>query len=424
MMRWSQSLFGRTALLIAGALLLFSIIAWQARVWTVVVPAAQATAHVLTERARAALAARRAGQPLPPDTRFEQSDPPQTTLRFHGFAYGHYVDAIRKDLSSFLDSPDVRIGRMAAPLELWIRVPDDVQGRWLVMSWRPGGPQAPLAALGVLVAGALIVLVAAGVSARRLTAPLAGLAAAAARLGDGEAVDIATNSGPSEVRSLAIAFQSMAHRLVELDEQRELMLGGISHDLRTPLARIRVAIELVDTQDQALRDEMAASVEEMDRMIGQFLNYVRANYREGAAAASLDDVVRETLAVNGRDGQVELELDAGECRHFAVGCIRHTVLNLVQNALEYGRPPVSLRTASTGQEIELQVTDHGTGLTSGEWLEALKPFHRLRTQPGGAHSGLGLALVDRLVRTSGGSLESERHDGVFTVTVRLPASSG
>src|SRR6266700_4176447 len=225
MKSWSQSLFGRTALLIAGALLLFSIIAWQAMAWTVVVPAAQATAHVLTERAQAALAARDEGRPLPPDTRFEQSDPPHTTLHLRGVAYAHYVDAIRRDLSSSLESPDVRIGRMAAPLELWIHVPD-AQGRWLVMSWRPGGPQASLATLGVMTAGALIVLVAAGFSARRLTAPLAGLAAAAARLGEGERVEIATNSGPSEVRSLAVAFQSMSHRLGELDEQRELMLGG------------------------------------------------------------------------------------------------------------------------------------------------------------------------------------------------------
>jgi len=418
---WPQSLFGRTAALIGSTLLLFSIIAWQAMVWTIIVPAAELTVQVLTQRAQTAIAAQHTGQALPPDTRFEDALSPDMARRFHGFAYGAYVDVVRRDLQTALNSPDVRIGRVPPPSEVWVRMPD-APDRWLVMSWRLGGPKAPLAALGVLASGALIVLVGAGLSARRLTAPLAGLAAAAARVAAGETVDIATAAGPSEVRSLAVAFQSMSHRLAELDAQRELMLGGISHDLRTPLARIRVAVELLDAQDPALVDEMTASVEEMDRMIGQFLNYVRANYRERPSAASLDDVARETLAAHGGNAHFQLALGAGEMRYFAVECVRHTLLNLVQNAFEYGRVPVSVCTSASAQEIEFTVADHGVGLSPAEWSEAVKPFHRLRSQPDKGHTGLGLALVDRLVGMCGGSLQSKQIRGGFNVTVRLPAS--
>jgi two-component system osmolarity sensor histidine kinase EnvZ len=417
---WPRSLFGRTAVLIASTLLVFSIVAWQAMILTVVLPAAQLTVHVLTQRAQAAVAARRTGQAMPLETRFESQGPASAAPRFRGFAYGAYVETIRQDLATALHSSDVRINRLAAPSEIWVKLPDG-SNDWLVLSWRLAGPKAPLAALGVLAVGALIVLGGAALSARRLTAPLAVLAAAAARVAEGERVDIAATRGPSEVRSLALAFQAMSHRLAELDEQRELMLGGISHDLRTPLARLRVAVELLDTKDAALIAEMNSSVDEMDRMIGQFLQYVRANYRERPTEASLDELVRSTLRTTGSADLVHLSLNAAENRCFAVECMRHSVLNLVQNAFEYGAPPISIRTAMSDQEIELCVSDAGAGLSQGAWLDALRPFHRLQHQPSKGHTGLGLALVDRLVRTGGGGLEMAQ-SGEFAITVRLPAA--
>jgi two-component system, OmpR family, osmolarity sensor histidine kinase EnvZ len=199
------------------------------------------------------------------------------------------------------------------------------------------------------------------------------------------------------------------------------MLGGISHDLRTPLARIRVALELLDVQDPALRDEMTASIDEMDRMIGQFLRYVRAGYRESPSHAVLDDVVRRCLSSYASDDRVRLELDAMQSRVFAVECVNHTLLNLVQNALQYGRAPVAVRTMLGADEIALSVEDCGDGLTEAQWSEAVRPFHRLSASPSQGHSGLGLALVQRLVSTSGGSLSSRRGDGKFMVSVHLPA---
>ena len=415
-----RSLFARTAILIATTLLAFSIVAWQATIWTAIVPAAELAVHVLTQRAAAAIAARRGATPLPADALFDSGAPPAMPRYLRGFAFNVYVETIRKELQAALQSPEVRINRRAVPSEIWIRVAD-VPGEWLVLSWRLVGPKAPLAALGVLGAAALIVLVGAAVSARRLTAPLAGLAAAAARVAEGEKVEIDTGSGPSEVRSLAVAFQSMSHRLAELDEQRELMLGGISHDLRTPLARIRVALELLDVRDPALREEMAASVEEMDHMIGQFLHYVRANYRESPAFAVLDEVVRHCLTIYASDERVRLELNAAQTRLFAVECVRHTLLNLVQNALQYGRAPVTVRTALEADEMMLFVEDHGEGLSDMQWSEAVQPFHRLGTAPVNGHTGLGLALVERLVLTSGGSVSGRRTNGVFVVAIRLPA---
>jgi two-component system osmolarity sensor histidine kinase EnvZ len=200
-----------------------------------------------------------------------------------------------------------------------------------------------------------------------------------------------------------------------------MLLGGVSHDLRTPLARLRVAVELLGSEPTSLTEEMTANIEEMDRMIGRFLHYVRANYRETPTRASLDEIARQTLAIYATDERLRFELRAPAQRTFAADCVRHALLNLVQNALEYGTAPVTVTTASDATGLCIQVADRGPGLSETEWVRALEPFRRLRDQPGGSHSGLGLALVERLVRVSGGSLEARRTEGGFVVTVRLPA---
>jgi two-component system osmolarity sensor histidine kinase EnvZ len=214
----------------------------------------------------------------------------------------------------------------------------------------------------------------------------------------------------------------MSHRLAELDEQRELMLGGISHDLRTPLARLRVAVELLGSTDSALTGEMVANIQEIDRMIGQFLQYVRSGYRETAATAPLDSIVQHALAPFADDERVRFERGAAEPRVFAVESARHAVLNLVQNALEYGRPPVTVRTSLAEVGVQIMVHDRGAGLDPAEWSQALRPFHRLRDQPGHGHTGLGLAMVERLVRVAGGELKAARGPDGFAVNVSLPAS--
>jgi two-component system osmolarity sensor histidine kinase EnvZ len=412
----------RTAILIGGTILVFSIVAWQAIVWTTIEPAAELAAPLLTQRAQAAISARRVGQPSPAGTRFASEAPAATELRLPGFAFRVYVETIRTKLQANLRASEIRIHRLAGPSEIWVRTPD-VPDAWLVLSWRIADPNAPFAALGVLGAAALLALGGAAFSARHLSAPLAALATAAARLAEGEHVKVDIASGPREIRSLAGAFQSMSQRLTELDQQRELMLGGISHDLRTPLARLRVAVELLDAADPALTGEMTANIEEIDRMVGQFLHYVRANYHEMPTLAAVDDVARETLAIYARDARVQLELDAAEMRWFAVNCIRHTLLNLVQNALDYGRAPVTVQTCLAQAEIQISVKDRGAGLSQSEWLEAIRPFHRLRDQRSGGHAGLGLAIVERLVRVAGGRFGAAQIDGGFAVTVCFPTKT-
>jgi two-component system osmolarity sensor histidine kinase EnvZ len=212
----------------------------------------------------------------------------------------------------------------------------------------------------------------------------------------------------------------MSNRLAELDEQRELMLAGLSHDLRSPLARVRVAVELLEEPNVALATQITEEIELLDRMIGQFMHYVRAGYQEQPIQACLDDIVRDTLARHATT--VQLELGAPEPCRIAVESLRHILLNLVQNAVEYGRPPVAVRTTQTTGAVRLSVADSGTGLSPAEWSEAIQPFRRLRQTPGMGHTGLGLAMVERLVRVARGTLAATQSDRGFTVEVTLYSS--
>ena len=126
-------------------------------------------------------------------------------------------------------------------------------------------------------------------------------------------------------------------------------------------------------------------------------------------------------AATPHDERIVLELNATESRVLPSDALRQIALNLVQNALDHGRPPVRVRTQLSGDQVELAVTDAGAGLSPDEWQQALEPFNRVRAQPNTGHAGLGLALVDRLIRNIGGTLTSNRTSDAFTIIVTFPA---
>ncbi len=418
-----RSLFVRTAWLIGFTLLVYSIIVWQAVMWAVVVPTADLTADLLVQRAVIADSARRSGVPLPAEAVWSTQEPPDRLSRFRGFAYRVYLERLRSQLRSRLNAADVVISHARAPAQVAIRMSPTDDG-WLLLSVRLARPQAPVAFVAVMIATAVLVLAAAAWFARRLTRPLAQLARAADRIEEGELVLPEQTSGPEEVRALAAALGSMSDRLTALNEERELMLAGISHDLRSPLARMRVAVELLDTADDALRQQIAAEIEEMDRMVGVFLHYVRAGYRETPVTASLDLVVAEALGPLAPDARLQLQYGAPEPYLLNVAGIRHIVFNLVQNAFEHGRPPVTVTTATAAGRVQLCVADAGPGIQAQDWDRALRPFDRLRAAPGSGHAGLGLALVDRLVRAARGTLLARQTGDGFEIRVSFPVAPG
>lgn len=157
-------------------------------------------------------------------------------------------------------------------------------------------------------------------------------------------------------------------------------------------------------------------------MVGQLMHYVRAGYRETPSLACADEIVRDSVAPYLRDGALHTELSASGPRVLPVDSVRRVVANLVQNAFEYGRAPVTVRTSLRARELLISVEDRGPGISVQDWHHAIQPFHRLRATPGTGHSGLGLATVERLVRAAQGTLVGRQTPGGFVVEVTLTIS--
>jgi two-component system osmolarity sensor histidine kinase EnvZ len=295
--------------------------------------------------------------------------------------------------------------------EYWVRVPRERLERKLALQWIGWG----LSALALSLLAAYFIV-------RRINRPLRALAHAAARIGKGIHPEPLPESGPAEIQTLSRAFNQMSHDLAHLDEDRALILAGVSHDLRTPLARLRLGIELSGGDEQT-RQGMNADIEEMDRIIGQFLDFARADGGEAAEPARLSQLA-EGIAAHYRKLGHALESD---CRPTPGTPIkpkgmRRAIANLVDNALRYGVSDARLTTREENGESVLEVSDHGPGIPEAEIERLKQPFTRLeQARSGGGGSGLGLAIVDRIVRAHGGRFELlPRQGGGLVARILIP----
>jgi two-component system osmolarity sensor histidine kinase EnvZ len=201
----------------------------------------------------------------------------------------------------------------------------------------------------------------------------------------------------------------------------------VSHDLRTPLSRLRLGIEM-DMQDKPTRDGMVADIEEMDRIIGQFLDFARDESATAAEVADLNKIVAACIDRYARAGQ-SVEFVPGPLPRLKLKAtaMSRLVANLIDNALAYGAPPVAVTTASVAGKIQLDVVDRGPGVDPAEVERLKQPFTRAtearaRTD-GAAGAGLGLAIVERIARMHGGEFDLLPRDGGGTVArVTLPAA--
>lgn len=250
--------------------------------------------------------------------------------------------------------------------------------------------------------------------------PIRGLLSAIEDIEHGSVPAAGGMSAPSELRQIGAALHRLARRLRSSTQERELMLAGMSHDLRSPLARIQAAIELRARPDEdwtpVLRD-----VREIDHLIGQCIDFVRDGQDEATTIISLDEIVRAVLC-GPADAVVELDLDAAQAMPLHQQSLMRALRNLVDNANAHGASPVQLRTRIEHGAALLTLEDHGPGIKPAQWERLLKPFtqgSRARN-PGGA--GLGLAIVQRVAQQHGGTLTMrERKDGKpFAIELTLP----
>jgi len=270
------------------------------------------------------------------------------------------------------------------------------------------------------VAAVLLVFAAAAWYARTLVQPLRTLAAAAPGLAAGEAAPPLPRHATSEIADLASALDRAAADTRAAAQERQLMLAGLSHDMRTPLARLVLALEMIDG-DAAMRAGMAADLAELDAILDQFVAYVRDGRDEPGQLIDVGLLLDEVLAAHRRGGFVCERRGTATLPLYAKPlALRRTFDNLLENAQRHGAAPfdVELRKLDAGAAI--LVRDRGPGVLSEKLHELGTPFYRADPARNGRGSGLGLATVMRVAAWHGGALELRNRDGGgFEAELRL-----
>lgn len=425
------TLLGRTALLFA-LLIILSQVAWFGIVRLLFIPplrAAHANPIVSTiVMARTALAS------LPPDRR-------QPFLEALGKGGSFRIVPDSSPQASFPSSNEKLPGDLALSLrqalgsavvvksqphthDLWIRFPAGGQDYWLVAPRGRLHTPFPLDLLVWVALGVVIATLGAWLVLFRLNRQLHRVLEAARDLGRGKTPPQLPETGPEEIRDLSRGFNQMADALQKLDAARRLMLAGISHDLRTPLTRLRIGIELLgDKVEPALSHGMIHDIEDMDSILMQFLDYARDGSEEAPQFADFNRIVSDVChryQVAGSHIQVELGAFPGFV--FRKLAMRRLISNLVDNAVRHGGGKVEVRTRAYPDRIALEVMDRGPGLRHVDPGEVIKPFVR-DDSARGRHmgAGLGLAIADRIVRMHGGRLSiGNREGGGVSVNVDIP----
>ncbi len=307
----------------------------------------------------------------------------------------------------------------------WVSFWIDIDEFWVMLPRERFEPAFGIAWLGWGLALLAFALAGAWFIASRIARPLAKLTSAAGRVGRGETPEPLVEEGPRELRTVTDAFNRMTGDLAAMERERAMVLAGISHDLRTPLSRLRLALEMSGT-DAATAEGMGADIDEMDAIIGQFLDFARGE-NEPPARVDLDGLVDEVIEHYARLGRTVRRAgdpDAGEPLPLARLAVRRALMNLVDNALRYAGQPVEIATRRDGAHTIVEVLDRGPGVPASETERLKRPFTRLddaRSGPAGA--GLGLAIVDRVARAHGGSLTlAAREGGGLAARLALRAS--
>jgi len=259
--------------------------------------------------------------------------------------------------------------------------------------------------LGWLAAVVVLALLGAWFIASNIARPLAAMRRAAERIGRGQPHEPLPEEGVRELRTVSAAINHMAGDLAEMERERAMVLAGISHDVRTPLSRLRLALDMSGA-DRHSSDAMIADIDEIDAIIGQFLDFARGA-DEAKAPNDLNEVLTELGEHYARINH-KVTVIEGKVQPFAFArmALRRALANLIDNALRYAGEPVEVESRSEDGKVIVEVRDHGPGIPAHETERLKRPFARLddsRAGPGG--SGLGLAIVERTAQAHGGRLD-------------------
>ncbi|WP_206486254.1 two-component system sensor histidine kinase EnvZ [Thalassotalea sp. G2M2-11] len=336
-----------------------------------------------------------------------------------------YYEFRSQEMSELLGGPaEVRISQGDEYL-FWIR-PPQAPNYWvkIPLSGLEEANYTPLIIV-LFILGALSVI-GGWLFVRQLNRPLRALQSAAHDVGRGDFPPPLIERGTTEVVSVTQAFNHMSKGIKQLEDDRNLLMAGISHDLRTPLTRIRLATEMMSKEDEFLKEGIEADIDDMNTIIDQFIDYIRYDAKDIAEIDDLNILLQEAVQAEQVTGR-NITFEAGDIPKIPLRyvAIKRVVANLIQNAIRYSDADILVASGKekSGRFVYFTVCDSGPGIPDADIERLFQPFTQGDKARGTEGSGLGLAIIKRIVDTHGGRiLLSNRDVGGLSAKVILPVS--
>lgn len=331
-----------------------------------------------------------------------------------GFGFLLRVRQIESDISAALNAEVIFERRAPGQLVIWLRKPDLLGGAWLGVK----RSQEPLQ-LGQWLSlwGSLTLLFAiltAVLFSLTVSRPLRSLASAAETSAKAGEPLLWQPSGAEEIRHLGAIVANAHGRLDRHYREQQLVLAAASHDMRTPLSRLRLAVDLLPANESALVQDMTRDIEEIDDQIGEFLRLLRLGLQEPSVELDLAAVLRSIARQYGGGGEIHYQGPPVLVQRLSARALQWILRTLVQNAIEHGRPPIELSLAREVDTLRIRIRDHGAGVA-----EDRLPL--LGRQVAGKSRGHGLVVCRRLVEDLGGRLEFSNAGPGLAAEIVLPA---
>jgi two-component system osmolarity sensor histidine kinase EnvZ len=431
-----KSAFGQTVLLIGVLLLINQVVSYISVTYYFIKPSFQQINSLIATQ----VATLKQTEQLPYNADSTSTLMAQTGIRIlptndaaeFGLDQAIHYDFMSTQVSEQLGSKaDVRISAGIdksenAPFLVWVSM-DEYPDTWVAIPIT-GLSDTDISPLTMYLLVIGILSVAGGwIFVRRLNRPLQALQKAARDVGRGQFPPPLEESGTSETIQVTQAFNRMNQGIQQLEHDRTLMTAGISHDLRTPLTRIRLATEMLPDEQDWIRDGIINDIEDMNEIIDQFIDYARLDQQEHREKTDLNDLIHELVDARQvqDDRQIDIDLNPLPIVLLRRIGIKRVLDNLIENAFRYGSSNIHIQSyeEKSKQFVVCEVRDFGPGIPPERLQAMFMPFTQGDKARGSAGSGLGLAITKRIVDKHGGDITLMNHpDGGLVARVTLPIS--
>ncbi|MDC0533697.1 HAMP domain-containing histidine kinase [Candidatus Pelagibacter sp.] len=277
--------------------------------------------------------------------------------------------------------------------------------KFLIPKDRVTSSSARIFALWITVPAIIVILISL-IFLKNQTRPITNLARVAERFGKGEEIEEFKPSGAAEIRQAGYEFEKMRKRIVRHLNQRSEMLSGISHDLRTPLTRMKLQIAFI--KDKELSNKLAEDINEMEKMLNEYLQFTSSTYLEKDEQFNLSELIDDSINKY-NNNNISKDIAEGIYLNGRKNLIQRCINNLIDNAIKYG-DKINIELNKNNNSLFIKIEDNGPGIPENEYSNVFKPFYKIDKGRADSKSsvGLGLSIASDIVRSHGGNIKLEK----------------